>query len=93
MCNVLETDISRTFMDELLEPLISLSDDSLTYWMKYYDIIKRTWQDNTLFSALIELTYRCNLDCLSAITIVNWMVNHYLWINIFSYSQICRKCR
>lgn len=31
--------------------------------MNYYDIIKRTWQDNTLFSALIELTYQCNLDC------------------------------
>ena len=31
--------------------------------MKYYDIIKRTWQQNTLFSVLLELTYRCNLDC------------------------------
>jgi radical SAM protein with 4Fe4S-binding SPASM domain len=23
----------------------------------------RTWNDNILFSALVELTYRCNLDC------------------------------
>ncbi|MEM1177709.1 MAG: radical SAM protein [Acidobacteriota bacterium] len=26
-------------------------------------VIAKTWQQNILFSALIELTYRCNLDC------------------------------
>lgn len=31
--------------------------------MQFSDIIKRSWNDNILFSALIELTYRCNLDC------------------------------
>lgn len=31
--------------------------------MKYYDIIGRMRQDNALFSVLLELTYRCNLDC------------------------------
>lgn len=31
--------------------------------MKYYDIISRMRQDNALFSVLLELTYRCNLDC------------------------------
>lgn len=25
--------------------------------------IERMWRENTLFSALLELTYRCNLDC------------------------------
>jgi len=29
----------------------------------FSDIIKRSWNENILFSALIELTYRCNLDC------------------------------
>ena len=27
------------------------------------DVTSRTWEDNQLFSVLIELTYRCNLDC------------------------------
>jgi MoaA/NifB/PqqE/SkfB family radical SAM enzyme len=27
------------------------------------DVVSRTWRDNLLFSVLIELTYRCNLDC------------------------------
>jgi len=31
--------------------------------VQFSDIIKRSWNDNILFSALIELTYRCNLDC------------------------------
>jgi len=26
-------------------------------------ILKRTWSDNRLFAVLLELTYRCNLDC------------------------------
>jgi MoaA/NifB/PqqE/SkfB family radical SAM enzyme len=26
-------------------------------------LLLRTWKDNRLFSALVELTYRCNLDC------------------------------
>ncbi len=31
--------------------------------MAYADSLQRTWRENILFSALIELTYRCNLDC------------------------------
>jgi len=31
--------------------------------MSYRDIIQRTWNENHLFSVLLELTYRCNLDC------------------------------
>jgi MoaA/NifB/PqqE/SkfB family radical SAM enzyme len=31
--------------------------------MTYSSLLKRTWRENILFSALIELTYRCNLDC------------------------------
>ena len=31
--------------------------------MQFSDIVKRSWNSNILFSALIELTYRCNLDC------------------------------
>ncbi|HYC62216.1 MAG TPA: radical SAM protein [Thermoanaerobaculia bacterium] len=27
------------------------------------DLVGRTWDENRLFSVLIELTYRCNLDC------------------------------
>jgi MoaA/NifB/PqqE/SkfB family radical SAM enzyme len=27
------------------------------------DLMERTWSENHLFSVLIELTYRCNLDC------------------------------
>jgi radical SAM protein with 4Fe4S-binding SPASM domain len=27
------------------------------------DVVARTWEENRLFSALVELTYRCNLDC------------------------------
>lgn len=27
------------------------------------DVTVRSWEDNQLFSVLIELTYRCNLDC------------------------------
>lgn len=26
-------------------------------------LVQRVWQENRLFSALLELTYRCNLDC------------------------------
>lgn len=26
-------------------------------------ILRKTWEENLLFSALVELTYRCNLDC------------------------------
>ena len=29
----------------------------------FADIQESTWRENILFSALIELTYRCNLDC------------------------------
>lgn len=31
--------------------------------MSLTDIIKRTWQENILFSVLIELTYSCNQNC------------------------------
>lgn len=31
--------------------------------MAYTDTLQRTWRDNILFSALVELTYRCNLNC------------------------------
>ena len=31
--------------------------------MSYEKLIGRLWNENLLFSTLIELTYRCNLDC------------------------------
>ncbi len=31
--------------------------------MSYQKTVLRTWNENILFSALAELTYRCNLDC------------------------------
>lgn len=31
--------------------------------MSYRDLILRAWQENELFSVLVELTYSCNLDC------------------------------
>ena len=31
--------------------------------MSFARILARTWEENRLFSSLIELTYRCNLDC------------------------------
>lgn len=31
--------------------------------MSYQRTVLRTWNENVLFSALVELTYRCNLDC------------------------------
>ncbi len=31
--------------------------------MSYSDTVKRTWNDNRLMSAMLELTYACNLDC------------------------------
>ena len=31
--------------------------------MSYRTLTARTWRENIPFSALIELTYRCNLDC------------------------------
>jgi MoaA/NifB/PqqE/SkfB family radical SAM enzyme len=31
--------------------------------MTYDDILERTWSGNRLVSVLLELTYRCNLDC------------------------------
>ena len=31
--------------------------------MSYQKTVLRTWNENVLFSALVELTYRCNLDC------------------------------
>jgi len=31
--------------------------------MAYADAVDRTWRENILFAALIELTYRCNLNC------------------------------
>jgi len=31
--------------------------------MAFADTLARTWQQNILFSVLLELTYRCNLNC------------------------------
>ena len=31
--------------------------------MAYADTLQRTWRENILFSVLVELTYRCNLNC------------------------------
>jgi len=31
--------------------------------MSYSDTIRRIWNENILYAALVELTYRCNLDC------------------------------
>lgn len=31
--------------------------------MTFDDLVERSWDDNRLFSVLVELTYRCNLDC------------------------------
>lgn len=31
--------------------------------MTYDDVVARSWDENRLVSVLIELTYRCNLDC------------------------------
>jgi MoaA/NifB/PqqE/SkfB family radical SAM enzyme len=31
--------------------------------MSYADTLARTWRQNILHSVLVELTYRCNLDC------------------------------
>jgi mycofactocin biosynthetic radical S-adenosylmethionine protein MftC len=31
--------------------------------MGFEQVLRKTWRDNILFSVLIELTYRCNLDC------------------------------
>jgi MoaA/NifB/PqqE/SkfB family radical SAM enzyme len=31
--------------------------------ISFDDLMERTWNENRLFSVLIELTYRCNLDC------------------------------
>ena len=31
--------------------------------MSFEGLLLRTWRDNHLFSVLVELTYRCNLDC------------------------------
>jgi MoaA/NifB/PqqE/SkfB family radical SAM enzyme len=31
--------------------------------VSFSEILRKTWQENILFSVLVELTYRCNLDC------------------------------
>lgn len=31
--------------------------------MSYKRLVERTWAENLLFSVLVELTHRCNLDC------------------------------
>lgn len=31
--------------------------------MSFAEVIRKVWRDNQLFSVLVELTYRCNLDC------------------------------
>ncbi len=40
-----------------------LTPDGEVFPMTYTDTLQRTWRDNILFSVLVELTYRCNLDC------------------------------
>ena len=29
----------------------------------FASVLRRTWSENALFTVLVELTYRCNLDC------------------------------
>lgn len=36
--------------------------------MAFTDTLQRTWRENILFSVLVELTYRCNLNCFFATT-------------------------
>jgi MoaA/NifB/PqqE/SkfB family radical SAM enzyme len=31
--------------------------------LSFSEILRKTWAENILFSVLVELTYRCNLDC------------------------------
>jgi mycofactocin biosynthetic radical S-adenosylmethionine protein MftC len=31
--------------------------------VSFTEVLRKTWRDNILFSVLVELTYRCNLDC------------------------------
>jgi MoaA/NifB/PqqE/SkfB family radical SAM enzyme len=31
--------------------------------VSFSDVLRKTWSGNILFSVLVELTYRCNLDC------------------------------
>ncbi|HVR96952.1 MAG TPA: radical SAM protein, partial [Thermoanaerobaculia bacterium] len=31
--------------------------------MGFETLLQKTWSENILFSVLLELTYRCNLDC------------------------------
>ena len=31
--------------------------------MSYVTTVARTWNENVLFSAMLELTFRCNLSC------------------------------
>lgn len=31
--------------------------------MGFEQVLRKAWRDNLLFSVLVELTYRCNLDC------------------------------
>jgi MoaA/NifB/PqqE/SkfB family radical SAM enzyme len=31
--------------------------------VSFSDVLRKTWSENILFSVLVELTYRCNLDC------------------------------
>jgi MoaA/NifB/PqqE/SkfB family radical SAM enzyme len=35
----------------------------LRFLVSYERIIRKTWQENILYSVLVELTYACNLDC------------------------------
>lgn len=31
--------------------------------MSFNEVVRKTWEQNILFSVLVELTYRCNLNC------------------------------
>jgi MoaA/NifB/PqqE/SkfB family radical SAM enzyme len=35
----------------------------MTVDSSFRSLVERTWNENLLFSVLVELTYRCNLDC------------------------------
>ncbi len=39
--------------------------------MAFREVVLRVWRDNHLFSVLLELTYRCNLDCFFCYNDVN----------------------
>ncbi len=55
------------YFDSELEPPMSSSQTwsrSLrSHDISFQSVLAKTWTENILFSALLELTYRCNLNC------------------------------